>query len=125
MLYELRSRFSLQYETNPADIGRADDVFQWLTTALPVGATLGDGVAPYRWLGNRNTVPVDVVYELASYYRDVFGVTADRVRIWDVWYRRPSVYRDIGEDLTFDLLRVYDESDLTGVGGTKKLSHPM
>ena len=115
----------MQYETNPADIGRADDVFQWLTTALPVGATLGDGVAPYRWLGNRNTVPVDVVYELASYYRDVFGVTADRVRIWDVWYTRPSAYRDIGEDLTFDLLRVYDESDLTGVGGTKKLSHPM
>ena len=125
MLYELRSRFSLQYETNPADIGRADHVFQWLSTALPIGATLGAGVAPYRWLGNRYTVPDEVVYELASYYRDVFGLTADRLRIRQVWDGRPVAYKGIDEELNFDVLRVYDEADLTGVGGTKKLSHPM
>jgi len=125
VLYELRSRFSLDYGTNPADIGRADQVLQWLSTALPIGATLGAGVAPFRWLGNRNTVPDRVVYELASYYRDVFGLTADRLRIATVWAGRPSTYTGINENLEFDILRIYDESDLTGVGGTKKLSHPM
>jgi hypothetical protein len=133
--YALRTTFSLEsgLPENAGEVGRADRILEWLYENLPAGATLGtDAAWPPQWQGNRYTEP-DIVFELITYYRNVFAATADRLRILDAVRGmpaellppslRPVTNKD--EWLSFDVRRVYGEAELLNLGDpTKKTSHP-
>ena len=134
MRYELRTTFTFASGDPliPGDIGRADRFLRELYQDLPKRAQMGDGVAPPRWFGNRY-VESNVVLEVATRYRTVFGLTADRYRIDDAvrtilsgpdWAtghsRGPWAVAP-----TFAVLRVYGHAELEDPADpTKKLSHP-
>ena len=82
MQYELRTTFRMDNGDAlvPGEIGRADRLLRQLYEDLPVKARMGDGVTPLQWSGNRY-VELNIVLEVATRYRTVFGLTADRFRI--------------------------------------------
>jgi hypothetical protein len=114
----------------PGEIGRADRLLRQLFEDLPVQAGMGDGVAPLQWSGNRY-VESNIVLEVATRYRTVFSLTADRFRIEeavgkilaqpDRVSRTPRNFVDVG----YRVLRVYGHAELEEPANpTKKLSHP-
>jgi hypothetical protein len=133
MRYELRTTFTMPSgdALNPGDIGRADRLLRQLYEVLPAKAMMGAGVAPVQWFGNRY-VEEDVVLQVTTRYRTVFGLTADRYRIDDavtdllaVPDRMSGQPRDWVEPLKFEVWRVYGHAELEDPADpTKKLSHP-
>jgi hypothetical protein len=132
MQYELRTTFTMDNGDAlvPGEIGRADRLLRQLYEDLPVRARMGDGVAPLRWSGNRYVEP-NIVLEVATRYRTVFGLTADRFRIEkavgkilaqpDRVSRTPRNFVDV----EYRVLRVYGHAELEDPANpTKKLSHP-
>jgi hypothetical protein len=135
VLYALRTTFELNsgLPENAGEVGRADRILEWLYENLPASATLGTDTAwPPQWQGNRYTEP-DVVFELITYYHNVFAATADRLRILGAVKTMPpallppALQSDARKDawLSFDVRRVYGEAELLNLGDpTKKTSHP-
>jgi len=133
--YALRTTFSLESgrPENAGEVGRADRILDWLYENLPSRATLGtDAAWPPLWQGNRYTEP-GVVFELITYYRNVFAATADRLRILAAVRAMPDQLLPLdlrppdGRDswLRFEVRRVYNEAELLNLGEpTKKTSHP-
>lgn len=124
MRYELRTRFTLPSGSplNPGEIGRADRLLRWLYETLPTKATVGGDVALPRWLGNRYT-ETDIVFELVTQYRDVFALTADRLRIVEAMIERPPALQEPG--VSFEVMRQYGDPELVDLADpSKKLSHP-
>jgi hypothetical protein len=127
MLYALRTTLAVAsgLPEHAGGIGRSDRILQWLYDNLPTRATLGVDVALPQWLGNRYT-ETGVVFELISYYRNVFAATADRLRIADVVAHLPGGIQPNGPLVAqFEIRRVYAEAELLNLGDpTKKISHP-
>jgi hypothetical protein len=132
MRYELRTTFTMDNgdSLEPGDIGRADRLLRQLYEFLPAHAVMGAGVAPPRWFGNRYVEP-DVVLQVATRYRTVFGLTADRYRIEaaiDTLLAVPDRVSGKPRDwVTCDaeVWRVYGRAELEDPADpTKKLSHP-
>ena len=133
MQYELRTTFTMN-NGNPlvlGQIGRADRLLRQLYEDLPVEARMGDGVTPLQWSGNRYVEPT-IVLEVATRYRTVFGLTADRFRIEKAVAeilagqdRVSLASRDFVEPVSYRVLRVYGHAELEEPANpTKKLSHP-
>jgi hypothetical protein len=133
MQYELRTTFRMPNGDAlvPGEIGRADRLLRQLYGDLPVEARMGDGVTPLQWSGNRYVEP-DVVLEVASRYRTVFGLTADRFRIEKAVGellsgpdRVTGKPREFVEAVEYRVLRLYGHAELEDPANpTKKLSHP-
>lgn len=133
MQYELRTTFTMNNGDPlvPGQIGRADRLLRQLYEDLPVEARMGDGVTPLQWSGNRYVEPT-IVLEVATRYRTVFGLTADRFRIEKAVAeilsgqdRVSRTRRDFVEPVSYRVLRVYGHAELEEPANpTKKLSHP-
>lgn len=133
MQYELRTTFKMDNGDAlvPGEIGRADRLLRQLYEDLPVKARMGDGVSPLQWSGNRY-VERNIVLEVATRYRTVFGLTADRFRIEKAVAqilsgqdRVSGQPRDFVEPIQYRVLRVYGHAELEEPANpTKKLSHP-
>ena len=133
MQYELRTTFRMDNgdALNPGEIGRADRLLRQLCEDLPVEARMGDGVTPLQWSGNRYVEPT-IVLEVATRYRTVFGLTADRFRIEKAVAKILSGQdrvsgqpRDFVDAVEYRVLRVYGLAELEEPANpTKKLSHP-
>lgn len=133
MQYELRTTFTMNNGDPlvPGQIGRADRLLRQLYEDLPVEARMGDGVKPLQWSGNRYVEPT-IVLEVATRYRTVFGLTADRFRIEKAvgeilagQDRVSRTRRDFVEPVSYRVLRVYGHAELEEPANpTKKLSHP-
>jgi hypothetical protein len=133
--YALRTTFELQSgrPENAGEVGRADRILEWLYENLPASATLGtDAAWPPQWQGNRYTEPV-VLFDLITYYRNVFAATADRFRILAAVRAMPAELLPLdlrpADDrdswLRFEVRRVYGLAELLNLGDpTKKTSHP-
>jgi hypothetical protein len=129
MRYEMRTTWRLE-PAQPTDVdgmGHADRLLQWLYETLPTKATLGGYLATPRWLGNRATEP-KVEFQLVTQYRDVFGATADRLRIESALQ---PLLREMNEaeldalSVCFEVMRVYGDAELVdSPDPTKKISHP-
>ena len=104
-------------------VRRADRLLRELFETLPTQATLGSDVATPAWYGNRYNEP-DIVLQIATRYRNVFGLTADRFRIEDAlepFLTSRSDWLTVG----YDVLRVYGDAELVDpVDPSKKASHP-
>jgi hypothetical protein len=129
MRYEMRTTWQLP-TAEPTDedgMGHADRLLQWLYETLPTKATLGGDLATPRWLGNRSTEP-EVIFQLVTQYRDVFGATADRLRIESALERLPRrLTGSMPEPLqvSFEVMRVYGDAELVDLADpSKKASHP-
>ncbi|MDQ1600844.1 MAG: hypothetical protein QOD68_2318 [Actinomycetota bacterium] len=133
MQYELRTTFKMPNGDAlvPGEIGRADRLLRQLYGDLPVEARMGDGVTPLQWSGNRYVEP-KIVLEVATRYRTVFGLTADRFRIENAVATILSGHdrvsgkpRDFVEPVEYRVLRLYGLAELEEPANpTKKLSHP-
>jgi hypothetical protein len=133
MQYELRTTFTMANGDAlvPGEIGRADRLLRQLCQDLPVEARMGDGATPLQWSGNRYVEP-NIVLEVATRYRTVFGLTADRFRIENAVDtilsgsdRVTGKSRGFVESVGFRVLRVYGSAELEEPANpTKKLSHP-
>ena len=133
MQYELRTTFTMNNGNPlvPGEIGRADRLLRQLYEDLPVDARMGDGVTPLQWSGNRYVEPT-IVLEVATRYRTVFGLTADRFRIEKAVAeilagqdRLSRTRRDFVDPVSYRVLRVYGHAELEEPANpTKKLSHP-
>ena len=134
MRYELRTTFTMPSGDAlvPGEVGRADRLLRQLYEVLPAETAISAGPAPPEWFGNRY-VEEDVVLQVTSQYRTVFGLTADRYRIdaavsellSEVPDRVSGELRDWVEDVTFEVWRVYGRAELEDPADpTKKLSHP-
>jgi len=133
MEYELRTTFTMANGDAlvPGEIGRADRLLRQLCQDLPVEARMGDGPTRLQWSGNRYVEPT-IVLEVATRYRTVFGLTADRFRIEKAVAEilsgqdRVSGHpRDFVEPVQYRVLRVYGHAELEEPANpTKKLSHP-
>ncbi len=133
MQYELRTTFRMDNGDAlvPGEIGRADRLLRQLCQDLPVEARMGDGATPLQWSGNRYVEP-NIVLEVATRYRTVFGLTADRFRIeraveeiLSEQDRASGKPWDFVESVEYRVLRVYGSAELEEPATpTKKLSHP-
>ena len=133
MQYELRTTFTMDNGNAlvPGEIGRADRLLRQLCQDLPVKARMGDGRTPLQWSGNRYVEP-NIVLEVATRYRTVFGLTADRFRIEKAVEeilseqdRASGKPRNFVESVEYRVLRVYGQAELEEPDNpTKKLSHP-
>ena len=134
MQYELRTTFTMDTGNplKPGEVGRADRLLRQLYGYLPAHAVMGGARVAPHWFGNRYVVPDEVVFIVATRYRTVFALTADRFRIEDAlpalmagpdWVT--GVSRDWGVTVDFDVLRAYSHAELEDPADpTKKLSHP-
>ena len=81
MLYALRTTFTLGIGApETAEVGRSDRFLSWLLDTLPARASMGADVAVPHWFSNRYDEDF-VIFELVTYYRNVFAAAADQLRI--------------------------------------------
>lgn len=124
MRYELRTTLSMPGGSPLVleEIRRADRLLRELFESLPTEATLGADVATPAWYGNRYNEP-DIVLQIATRYRNVFGLTADRFRIEDAL--KPVLDTRDWLKVRYDVLRVYGDAELVDPADpSKKASHP-
>ncbi len=124
MRYELRTTLSMPGGSPLVleEIRRADRLLRELFEGLPTEATLGADVATPAWYGNRYNEP-DIVLQIATRYRNVFGLTADRFRIEDAL--KPVLDTRDWLKVRYDVLRVYGDAELVDPADpSKKASHP-
>lgn len=124
MRYELRTTLSMPGGSPLVleEIRRADRLLRELFESLPTEATLGADVATPAWYGNRYNEP-DIVLQIATRYRNVFGLTADRFRIEDAL--KPVLDSRDWLKVRYDVLRVYGDAELVDPADpSKKASHP-
>jgi hypothetical protein len=125
MRYELRTTLLLRSGSPLVleEIRRADRLLRTLYESLPTEATLGADVATPAWYGNRYNEP-DIELQIATRYRNVFGLTADRFRIEDAL--EPVLATSSNWlKVKYDVLRVYGDAELVDpVDPSKKASHP-
>ena len=125
MRFELRTTLSMPGGSPLVleEIRRADRLLRELFESLPTKATLGADVARAAWYGNRYNEP-NIVLQIATRYRNVFGLTADRFRIEDALEPVLATRRD-WLSVNYDVLRVYGDAELVDPADpSKKASHP-
>jgi hypothetical protein len=125
MLYELRTTFTMKSGSPVilAEVRRADRLLRELYEGLPKQATMGADVGRPSWYGNRYNEP-KILLEVATRYRNVFGLTADRFRIENA-LKPVLAARSTWLSVVYAVLRVYGDAELVDPADpSKKASHP-